>query len=299
MASEKKKASKLPTKGLTRYSGDRYILVFLIGFITLMVCLLPVMIVERGYFIYYGDYIAQQIPFYNTVNDAVRAGQFGWHWFTDLGTDLMTSYSFYLIGSPFFWLTVLLPRSLVSLSLPFLLAVKHGLAALTSYIYIRRFVRGKNAALIGSLMYAFSGFQIFNLFFNHFQDVTALFPLMLIAMEENINNKRRGWFAVTVAMMAVINYYFFCGQAVFLVIYFLIRLPSPDFRSSWKGFFGLLAEALLGTALAGFMLLPSALALLGNYRISQRLYGTDAVIYKDNTLVLRIIQTLFMPAFFL
>ncbi|MCM1132745.1 MAG: YfhO family protein [Ruminococcus flavefaciens] len=286
-------------KNTLRYSHctkEKYLLAFMLGFLTLLVALLPVMIVDKGYFIYYGDFNAQQIPFYNLANDAVRSGQFGWNWFTDLGSDLLTSYSFYLIGSPFFWLSVILPRGLVTYAIPFLLAIKHGLASLTAYIYIRRFVRSKEAALTGALLYAFSGFQIFNLFFNHFQDVTALFPLMLIAMEENINNRRRGWFALIIAVMACMNYYFFTGQAVFLIIYFLMRLPCSDFHATWKKFLLLLLEAVLGTAIAGFILLPSAVAILGNYRVNERLYGENWIFYYEKSRVLRIIQSFFLPS---
>ena len=291
MDSEKKALRKLP-----HYSREKYLTAFLLGFLTFILCVGPILFFEEGYFIYYGDYNLQQIPFYNLVNDAVRGGQFGWNWFTDLGSDLMTSYSFYLFGSPFFWLTVLLPRAWVSYSLPFLLALKHGIASLTAYVYIRRFVKNKNASLIGAMLYTFSGFQLFNIFFNHFHDVTAFFPLMLIAMEENINNRRRGWFALIVGLMATINYYFFAGQAVFLVLYFLIRLPSKDFHVTWKKFFLLLIEAVVGTGLAAFILLPSALGLLGNYRISEHHYGQTFVIYDDNTTIWRVIQTFFMPS---
>ncbi len=108
---------------------------------------------------------------------------------------------------------------------------------MTAYAFIRRFVRSKNAALIGGMLYAFSGFQTFNIFFNHFHDVTAFFPLMLIAMEERINNNRRGVFALSVALMGIINYFFFTGQAVFLIIYLLARLKSPDFNINWKNSF--------------------------------------------------------------
>lgn len=280
----------------SQYTKEKYLAAFLLGFFTLLLSILPVMLCDRGYFIYYGDFNAQQIPFYNLANDAVRSGQFGWNWFTDLGSDLMTSYSFYLSASPFFWLSTILPRAAVTYAIPFLLALKHGVASLTAYIYIRRFVRGKEAALVGALLYAFSGFQIFNIFFNHFQDVTALFPLMLIAMEENINNRRRGWFAVITAVMGALNYYFFTGEAVFLVIYFLVRLPSKDFRATWKGFFGLLFEAVIGSALAGFILLPSALAILGNYRVNERLHGMDMILYREPSRVIRVIQTFFMPS---
>ncbi|MDE5764390.1 MAG: YfhO family protein [Ruminococcus sp.] len=275
---------------------EKYLQAFIMGFAVIMVTFIPIMICEHGYFIYYGDFNAQQIPFHTLLNNAVRNGQFGWNWFTDLGSDLLTSYSFYLIGSPFFWLTTIIPKWLVSSFIPVLLAIKHGIASLTSYIYIRRFVRGKESALTGALMYTFSGFQVFNLFFNHFQDVTALFPLMLIAMEENICRNRRGWFAVTVAVMASVNYYFFTGQVVFLIIYFLIRLPSKDFPANWKKFFLLLLEAVLGTAIAGFILLPSALALLDNYRVNQHLYGDRMIFYSEQSRVLRAIQTFFLPS---
>ena len=169
-----KKTNKKTDKDLlrtTQYSKERYLLAFLMGFFVIILAMLPFMAMENGYFIYYGDYNAQQIPFYNLANDAVRSGQFGWNWFTDLGSDLTTSYSFYLISSPFFWLSTILPRSLVSYSLPVLLALKHGCASLTAYIFIRRFVRSKEAALTGALLYSFSGFQIFNIFFNRIKNL--------------------------------------------------------------------------------------------------------------------------------
>ena len=280
----------------TKYTKERYLAAFLLGFAVLLVSLIPVMVCERGYFIYYGDFNAQQIPFYNLANNAVRSGQFGWNWYTDLGSDLLTSYSFYLSASPFFWLTALLPRFAVTYSIPLLLAVKHGFASLTAYAYIRRFVRSKEASLVGAMLYAFSGFQVFNLFFNHFQDVTALFPLMLIAMEENINNRRRGWFAAIVAVMAALNYYFFTGEVVFLIAYFFIRLPCKDFRATWTKFLGLLFEAFIGSCIACVILLPSALAILGNYRVNERLWGADWIFYREPSRVLRVIQTFFMPS---
>ncbi len=178
--------------------------------------------------------------------------------------------------------------------MPVLLAIKHGIAALTAYAYIRRFVRNKNAALIGGLLYAFSGFQMFNIFFNHFQDVTAFFPLMLISLEEYINNNRKGIFALSVALMGIINYFFFTGQAVFILLYIIARLGSPDFKITWKKFFGIALEAIIGVMIAMAVLLPASMAILGNYRINERLYGLDLVAYGDRTRLLRIIQSFFM-----
>lgn len=278
-----------------RCTKEKYLTAFFIGFAAMLFTMLPMMIAEHGYFIYYGDFNAQQIPFYCLVSSAVKNGQLGWSWLTDLGSDLMTSYSFYLFGSPFFWLIAFLPKSIMLRAIPVMLAVKHGTAALTAYAYIRRFVRGNNAALTGALLYSFSGFQIFNIFFNHFQDVTALFPLMLIAMEECVNCHRKGLFALSVALLACVNYYFFAGQAVFLVIYYLCRRKSPDFHTSWHTFLGLCLEAIVGTLMSAFILLPSAMALIGNFRLNERLYGVDMIAYADTTLIPKIIQSFFMP----
>ena len=272
----------------------RYLLTFLLGFGTLLLVFLPVIIADGGYFIYYGDFNSQQIPFYNLANDAVRSGSFGWNWYTDLGANFIGSYAFYLFGSPFFWITTILPRSWVTFSIPILLCIKHGVAALTAYAYIRRFVQNSNAAIVGGLLYAFSGFQLFNLFFNHFQDVTAFFPLLLIAMEECVNRNRRGVFALAVALLATLNYFFFTGQVVFLVLYFIVRCFSRDFHASLRKFFVLLFEAILGVAIACAVLLPAALAVFANDRVSEHLYGMDMMAYSDRTRIWRILLSLFL-----
>lgn len=281
----------------TRLADDRrepYLQVFLLGFVILFLTIVPVMIFTGGYFIYYGDYNSQQIPFYQLAHDAVQNGAFGWNWNTDLGANFMGSYSFYLLGSPFFWLTVLFPSEAVIYLMPYLLALKHAVAALTAYAFIRRFVRDRQASMIGALLYAYSGFQLFNIFFNHFQDVTAFFPLLLIALEERVNNDRRGLFAVTVGFMAVLNYYFFTGQVVFVLLYFIFRCPCKDFNITLRKFFSIALESVIGVFLAGFMLLPSALAILDNNRVGTALTGQDMVTYSDRTRLLRIIQSFFM-----
>ena len=79
-----------------RNEKEKYLAAFLLGFGILLLSVLPIMIADSGYFIYYGDYNSQQIHFYTLANNAVRNGSLGWNWFTDLGSDFIGSYSFYL-----------------------------------------------------------------------------------------------------------------------------------------------------------------------------------------------------------
>ena len=289
--------SKQPRTALRRPLSERrepYLRVFLLSFVMMMLLLLPVMIYTGGFFVYYGDFNSQQLPFYYLAHDAVQNGNFGWNWQTDLGANFIGSYSFYLLGSPFFWLTVPFPQDWVLYLIPYLLALKHAIAAVTAYAYIRRFVRSRSASVIGALLYAFSGFQLYNVFFNHFQDVTAFFPLLLLAMEQRVNENRRGVFGVTVALLGLINYYFFSCEAVFAVIYFIIRCTSRDFHADVRKFFSIALEAVCGTMIACVMMLPAALAVLDNYRVHNHMFGLDMVAFSDRTRVLRIIQSFFM-----
>lgn len=273
---------------------ERYLFVFLASFIMLAVIFIPILIYNKGYLLYYGDFNSQQLMFYEHAHDFVRENGVGWDWGTDLGSDIMGAYSFYLFGSPFFWLTIPFPSSIVVCLIPWLLCLKTAIAALTSYAFIRRFVKTPNAATIGAFLYAFSGAQIYNVFFNHFHDVTAFFPLVLLALEMRVCDNRKGVFALAVGLLAIINYYFFASVVIFTLIYFFIRCTDRSFTLTLRKFFGLAIEAVIGVLISAVVFLPSALSVLSNPRLSESLWGIDMVVYSDKNRLYRIIQSLFM-----
>ena len=169
-----------------------WLLAFGIALLAAGIMFLPFIIYEKGNFFFFGDFNVQQIPFYRMAHDAVRSGEVLWNSYTDLGANFIASYSFYLLFSPFFWLTLPFPSEMVPYLMAPLLMLKTASMALTSYFYIRRFVRTDEYAIIGSLCYAFSGFATYNIFFNHFHEAMVFFPLLLIGVEELVQNRRRG-----------------------------------------------------------------------------------------------------------
>lgn len=270
---------------------------FGLAFLLAALIFLPFVILDKGYFIYYGDFNVQQIPFYKLAHEAVRSGDIFWNWYTDLGVNFMGSYSFYLLFSPFFWLTLPFPTEAVPFLMAPLLVLKIACSSLTACAYLQRFVRDPRYAVLGGLLYAFSGWSLFNIFFNHFLDVMVFFPLLLIGVEMLVMENRRGWFAVSVTVCAMVNYWFFIGEVVFVVIYVLIRMTSPDWRMSMRKF-GLIAfESVIGVAIAAFVLIPSALALMGNPRTGtdELLTGWNFWLYSHAQRVPAILQSLFFP----
>lgn len=268
---------------------------FLWAFLLSAFIVVPVMIRDGGYFLHYGDFNVQEIPFYQLAHDSIQSGNTGWSHLTDLGANFVGSYSFYLLGSPFFWVTVLMPSSWVAYSIGPLLMLKLGCASLTSYIYIRRYVRDKKYAVIGGVLYAFSGFSVYNIFFFHFHEAMIFFPLLLAALDEYHATKRKGVVALAVFACATVNYYFFVGQVVFVVIYYIVKLISKAYRFKPMEYVMLAVECVIGFGMSMFLLLPSIAAITGNYRVSNLINGWKALIYTNTQRYIQIIVSMFFP----
>lgn len=288
------KEKTILTQSGEKKQRERYLLLFVTAFVGMMIAFLPTMIKNGGIFLYYGDFNSQQVMFYQHANEMVRNGNLAWDWGTDLGSNFVGSYSFYLLGSPFFWLTTIIPLNAVKYIIPWMLALKTAVAAMTSYAFIRRFVDNRDACYIGGMLYAFSGFQLYNVFFNHFHDVTAFFPLLLLSFELLTQDNKRGLFALCVALCACISYFFFVCEVVFVVIYFFIRCTEKEFRMDFGIFAKLCFEAIIGVMLACFIMLPACIDIINNPRVSSRLYGTDMIFYGESVRIPRIIQGFFM-----
>ena len=257
---------------------------------------LPFVLLGKGYFIYMGDYNVQQIPFYQLAHQAVRTGNVFWNWNTDLGANFIGSYSFYLLFSPFFWLTLPFPTGWVPYLLAPLLALKTACAALTAYCYIERFVQNTPYAALGALLYAFSGWMSFNVFFNHFHEVAVFFPLLLLGAEKLVCEDNKAFFALAVAVNAAVNYWFFIGEVVFVVLYVFVRAAS-GWGMTPKKFAQLACESVLGVACAAVALLPSVLGLLGNPRTGTGalLSGWNLWLYWQEQRPAAIVYSLFFP----
>lgn len=273
-----------------------YGFIFLLSFILGVAIFLPHIISDGGYFYFIGDYNCQQIPFNMLAHDSIRSGDIFWSWNTDLGANFIGSYAFYLLGSPFFWLMLALPSSLVPMAIPWTLCLKFAVASITAYGYLSRFVKNKNYALFAALMYSFSGFSVYNIFFNHFNDVIALFPLMLIGLEEFMENDRKGVFAVSVFINALCNYYFFVAEVVFIVIYWCFRL----YHDCWPSFnlkkFGWLAfESIIGFGLSFFIVLPAVLTTILVPRSDDKLTGWGLITYFEVHRYPQLLAAFFCP----
>ena len=285
-------------KANSKTKSDRlftYVMIFVGGALLYIAAVLPFLTEHGGIFFYYGDYNVQQVPFYIMAHRAVREGRLFWTPYIDLGSSMGGSMSFYLWGSPFFWLTIPFPESFIPYLMPFLMALKCGTAALTSYAYIRRSVRDSVIAAAGAFLYAFSGFQASAVVFQHFHDVTAFFPLFLICFDEMVQKRRYTGFMFMTALMAVINYYFFFGEVIFIALYYLVRYaPSRKPAECVREIARIVAAGTAGLLMASFFLVQSLGGVSGNTRLDDIISGYGLLAYEDAKTPLAILKSFFV-----
>ena len=187
---------------------------FFLGALLALFALAPAILPYGGRFVTRGDFIEQQLPFILETRRILRGGLNSYSFNTFLGAPAVGSYAFYTLGSVFVWPLALLPKALIPFGISVMAVLKHAVCALTSFCYLRRMIRDERLALLGCVLYAFSGFTVVNTQFYHFTEVIAFFPLILLGMEDAMGERpRRGLLALFCGLNTLTNYYFMLSSA--------------------------------------------------------------------------------------
>ncbi len=283
---------------------NKFLLTVCLCALTAALIFLPFYLLDGGFFHYAGDFNSQQISFYRYMNgflkglgypDGAGSVHNTFSWATDLGSGALNAYSFYLYGSPFFWFSLLFPQRWLPYLMVPLLVLKFAVAGGGAYLYLRRYVKDQNYAVLGAVLYAFSGWGLYNIFFNHFIDVLALFPWMLWALDEAVYHGRHGLFAFWVGVNLLNNYFFFVGQVLFLLLYFICKVSAGDFKLTPRLFVHLAFESLLGVGLGAVILWPAVLSLLQNPRTIDLSSGWGFLTYAKPQQYLAILLSWILP----
>lgn|GEM_PF-2544879 len=235
-------------------------------FISIIIFFKPLFI-DNGILKIVGDFQDQQIPFNINVNNELDKGNNMYTFNNDLGSSIIEGYSFYNLGSPFFLISILFNAKLYPCLIVILLILKFSLTGLFSYIYLEKFVNNKNLAILGSILYAFSGFQINSIYFYHFIDSVMVFPLILYSLDLLMLKNKKNLFIFMLALSIIINYVFAFGQILFILIYLTINFIKKRFIFNKKNIKKLIYVFVISILLSLPVLLPSVISVLNNPRL--------------------------------
>lgn len=254
-------------------ANNNYTKVFFVASVMALCIILPVMLANNGNLYLIGDYMTQQIPFIRECRRMLRTGAPFWSSNTLFGANFLGSYAFYNYGSPFYWPLYLIPESMTGVGLSIMFVIRHAVAALTSYVYLKRYSQNHHLVFIGSLAYAFSSFTMDATYYLHFIDVIAVFPLLMYLVDEALENRKKVLFALVVMLNAMINYYFFFSTSVFFLIYLVFKVWLDNKKYTVKDAARCVVYYGIGALASMFILLPAAMTLLETYKATNSFSG--------------------------
>lgn len=275
---------------------------FLINSIIGICIIAPFVIKGNGYFTLSNDFNAQEISFNIFMNQAVKSGELLWNTGIDIGSNFIESFGFYNLGSPFVWLSLLFPASAIPKVIPWMFVLKFAVAGTASALYFKRHSRNELAIMLGSILYAFSGYQCSSMLFYHFQDMVALFPFLMIGLEKLVEEQKKGCLALACAFNCFTNLVFFVGDVLFLILYFVIRYLIPacvskdrkNIRKTLTDILCCMCEGAVGFLISGIITIPVMNGLLNVPRTAQHLVPKDWISISSAA-ILTSLKAFFLP----
>lgn len=194
-----------------------------------------------------------------------------------LGSDILLTLHYYVIGEPLNLLTVFVPERFMELFYELLMIFKFYLAGLSFSAFCLHRKMGRFQTMMGAFIYSFSGYMLLAAV-NHimFASPVIYFPLVLLGMDLIFEGKKPTLFVVMLAICAYSNFYFFYMICALVVIYWGFHCFRSYQRFEWKrivkSLLHFLVLGLIAVLLAAPILLPMVAELLSTGRFSAENY---------------------------
>jgi len=221
-----------------------------------------------------------------------------------MGFDTITTLHYYVLGDPIALLSVFMNEANGPVFYDFLILLRFYLAGLSFLLLMKYVKRDGQAAVLGALIYVFSGYSLYaGIKHPFFMNPLIYLPLIIIGSEEVMKKKKPYLLVLMVFVSTISNFYFFYTLTIITVIYVIFRYFAV-YRANYKNVFsGLLITGwktgryyLLGTAMAGAVFIPVLYAFSRNGRLNVRpgMVSGSFFLYEPEY-YLTFVQGLFAP----
>lgn len=258
--------------------------VFILGFIVYFK-------LHNRSFIWAADGMYQHYPILYDFNELVRGflkNPFGgineWSFNIGYGADIIGTYSYYVLGDPFAYLSLLFPMDKLELAFNVLIVLRLYVAGLAFMLYAKKMKFSYRAQALGSISYALSSFVLFQAIRHpYFINPLIIIPFAFICVEYVLENRKKYLFSIVVAFAMISNFYFCYMIAIITFIYAMIRYFDIKRFSDIKFikyFKNLFVYFIIGILISAVILLPTIYFILSSSRSSGSITDVFEVIYK-------------------
>lgn len=224
------------------------------------------------------DGIAQHYPILVSFHDMLlhfiqhpSQGLTHWSWNIGMGSDQLTSFSYYVVGDLFNYLIIFFPKNQIEFGYSFLVLLRLYCAGLSFLLFAKQFNFKKYSLVISTLTYTFGSYALYaGLHHAFFILPLIFFPLLALGIEKIIHNKSMWWLVLATLITFLSNFYFAYILGLGCIIYVIIRYfsvrkePWFNFKSSLLKLIGTIIS---GIALASILFIPTILYAFKSTRI--------------------------------
>ncbi|WP_407889945.1 YfhO family protein [Levilactobacillus sp. N40-8-2] len=200
------------------------------------------------------------------------AGVTGWSWTFGLGADKLTTLAYYVLGDPFAYLLALLPTHLIEAGYGWFVILRLYASGLAFLAFTRCYTFKPFSRLLGALTYAFAGYSLMIGVHHPFFILPMIWlPLLFLGIDRVLHGKGWAFLGAITGLTVLSNFYFAyilgLGSLIYAVIRYLSLKEQGQLRVKLRPTIGRLsAAAVSGLLLAGILLVPSIIMMLGSTR---------------------------------
>ena len=207
---------------------DRTYITYTILFCFISFFVFYVFLINNRSFIWQGDGIKQHFIILYDFNQMIRnifnQGFLMISWNLGLGLDVIGQYSYYVIGDPFAYISLLFPMDKLELAYSFLVLFRIYCVGLAFIYYCKYTKKEKFNTLLGAIIYTFCGFILYaGVRHPYFTNAVILLPLTLIGTEKLLKENKNTFFIFIIFLSLINNYYFFYMITIINIIYWITK----------------------------------------------------------------------------
>ena len=191
------------------------------------------------------------------------------------GSDAFTTLAYYGVGDPFNFLSAFVPAKYIYIFYNALIPLKNYLSGLVFYaLCCSRWPSEdhEDGCLAGALIYSFCGFALITCIGQPiFLNTLIIFPLVLCGIEKVREGHKPWLFIISICLATACNFYFVVSIVLMAVMYALFRyfpIARGEIGRRFKEIAVMFVGGTVGVAMGGVILLPMALTVFANKRVS-------------------------------
>ena len=207
------------------------------------------------------DLNGQYVSYYEAFRDAIWGdGSLIYSWSRNLSGETLGMFGYYL-ASPFMWIVVLLPRSMILGAIEIMELAKVGCCGLSMAYYLRKSKHAKESSqIIFSLSYALMTYIVVELMNPMWIDGMIWLPIILYGIERLVDEGKMLPFILPLTVMFISHFYigymigFFCAL---YFVYYIFSRPGAVIAKHWlSGGVKFAGSAVISVLSAAIVLIP-------------------------------------------